>query len=138
MTKQTAPAIDLHRGRLFGTKLRRWFRAHGRDLPWRKTRDPYRILVSEVMLQQTQVSRVVPVPLSEALRFGVNLVQVGHTIVWGADAPATTHSLERLGYRVRQVSLEQFHRAGGSAACLVSRIHSLDAFEEVGPASAAA
>jgi A/G-specific adenine glycosylase len=37
-----------------------WFREHGRDLPWRKTRDPYAILVSEVMLQQTQVSRVIP------------------------------------------------------------------------------
>jgi A/G-specific adenine glycosylase len=40
--------------------LRAWFRANGRDLPWRKTRDPYAILVSEVMLQQTQVERVVP------------------------------------------------------------------------------
>ena len=37
-----------------------WFREHGRDLPWRATRDPYAILVSEVMLQQTQVERVVP------------------------------------------------------------------------------
>jgi A/G-specific adenine glycosylase len=37
-----------------------WFREHGRDLPWRETRDPYAILVSEVMLQQTQVARVVP------------------------------------------------------------------------------
>ena len=37
-----------------------WFAEHGRDLPWRKTRDPYSILVSEVMLQQTQVERVVP------------------------------------------------------------------------------
>jgi A/G-specific adenine glycosylase len=36
-----------------------WFQASGRDLPWRKTRDPYAILVSEVMLQQTQVERVV-------------------------------------------------------------------------------
>jgi A/G-specific adenine glycosylase len=35
-----------------------WFRRHGRPLPWRATRDPYRVLVSEVMLQQTQVSRV--------------------------------------------------------------------------------
>jgi A/G-specific adenine glycosylase len=35
-----------------------WFREHGRDLPWRRTRDPYAILVSEVMLQQTQVARV--------------------------------------------------------------------------------
>jgi A/G-specific adenine glycosylase len=37
-----------------------WFEVHGRDLPWRRTRDPYSILVSEVMLQQTQVERVVP------------------------------------------------------------------------------
>ena len=51
--------IDRARAITFGTKLRRWFRANGRDLPWRKTRDPYRILVSELMLQQTQVSRVI-------------------------------------------------------------------------------
>ena len=37
-----------------------WYGQNGRDLPWRKTRDPYAILVSEVMLQQTQVDRVVP------------------------------------------------------------------------------
>jgi len=37
-----------------------WFAESGRDLPWRQTRDPYAILVSEVMLQQTQVARVVP------------------------------------------------------------------------------
>ena len=37
-----------------------WYRRHGRDLPWRRTSDPYHILVSEVMLQQTQVDRVVP------------------------------------------------------------------------------
>jgi A/G-specific adenine glycosylase len=37
-----------------------WFRANARDLPWRRTADPYAILVSEVMLQQTQVERVVP------------------------------------------------------------------------------
>ena len=42
----------------FGTKLRAWYRRSARDLPWRKTRDPYAILVSELMLQQTQVSRV--------------------------------------------------------------------------------
>jgi A/G-specific adenine glycosylase len=41
-------------------ELLAWFADHGRDLPWRRTRDPYAILVSEVMLQQTQVERVVP------------------------------------------------------------------------------
>ena len=40
--------------------LTAWFRKNARDLPWRRTRDPYAILVSEVMLQQTQVERVVP------------------------------------------------------------------------------
>ncbi|MDX6514075.1 MAG: A/G-specific adenine glycosylase, partial [Gaiellaceae bacterium] len=40
--------------------LQAWFAAQGRDLPWRHTRDPYAILVSEVMLQQTQVERVIP------------------------------------------------------------------------------
>jgi len=41
-------------------ELLAWFAEHGRQLPWRRTRDPYAILVSEVMLQQTQVARVVP------------------------------------------------------------------------------
>ena len=40
--------------------LLEWHAAEGRDLPWRRTRDPYAILVSEVMLQQTQVGRVIP------------------------------------------------------------------------------
>ncbi len=44
--------------RRFKRRLLAWFRREGRDLPWRRTRDPYQILVSEVMLQQTQVARV--------------------------------------------------------------------------------
>ena len=40
--------------------LLEWYATYGRDLPWRRTRDPYAILVSEVMLQQTQVERVIP------------------------------------------------------------------------------
>ena len=44
----------------FRRRLLDWYRRNGRDLPWRATRDPYRILVSEVMLQQTQVDRVLP------------------------------------------------------------------------------
>lgn len=40
--------------------LIQWFEYCGRDLPWRRTRDPYRVLVSEIMLQQTQVDRVLP------------------------------------------------------------------------------
>lgn len=52
------PRPDAERLRAFQDGLLAWFRANGRDLPWRRTRDPYKILVSEVMLQQTQVERV--------------------------------------------------------------------------------
>ena len=52
------PAIDAAHARRFRRRLAAWFRRQGRDLPWRRTRDPYRILVSELMLQQTQVARV--------------------------------------------------------------------------------
>ncbi|MEP7014344.1 MAG: A/G-specific adenine glycosylase [Verrucomicrobiota bacterium] len=45
---------------LFRRRLHRWFARHGRDLPWRQTRDPYAVLVSEFMLQQTQVATVLP------------------------------------------------------------------------------
>jgi A/G-specific adenine glycosylase len=54
------PLPDAQRARRFGRALRAWYRRHHRDLPWRRTRDPYEVLVSELMLQQTQVSRVVP------------------------------------------------------------------------------
>ena len=46
--------------RRFQQRLLKWYEKHGRDLPWRKTSNPYHILVSEVMLQQTQVDRVIP------------------------------------------------------------------------------
>jgi A/G-specific adenine glycosylase len=53
-----SPRLDAERVSAFSTKLRAWYRRNARDLPWRKTRNPYEILVSELMLQQTQVSRV--------------------------------------------------------------------------------
>ena len=46
--------------RRFQRGLLAWYARHGRDLPWRRTRVPYRVLVSEIMLQQTQVDRVIP------------------------------------------------------------------------------
>lgn len=80
------------------------------------------------------VRGIVRVPLAEALAFGANLVQVGRTIVWGADAPATAAELERRGYAVAKVALDQFHLAGGSAACLVSRVHRQSAAERANAA----
>lgn len=69
------------------------------------------------------VRRVIAVPRSEALGFGTNVVQVGRTVVCAADAPATKAALTDAGYRVRRLRLDQFHLAGGSAACLVARVH---------------
>jgi A/G-specific adenine glycosylase len=57
----SAASLPLPKARQrFRRTLLGWYRRKGRDLPWRRTSDPYHILVSEVMLQQTQVDRVVP------------------------------------------------------------------------------
>jgi len=56
-----ASLIARGRRRSFQRRVLAWYATHGRDLPWRKTRDPYAILVSEVLSHQTQISRVVPV-----------------------------------------------------------------------------
>ena len=84
-----------------------WYTRNGRDLPWRRTRDPYAILVSEIMLQQTQVDRVIPRylewlerwPTAEAL----------------AEAPAADviRAWQGLGYNRRALAL---HRAAQAIA----------------------
>src|SRR6266850_2349266 len=58
MPRRAPPKELLSQQRQFRGRLLRWFGRSGRDLPWRRTRDPYAIAVSEFMLQQTQVSRV--------------------------------------------------------------------------------
>jgi A/G-specific adenine glycosylase len=87
--------------------LRDWFRVNGRDLPWRRTRDPYSILVSEVMLQQTQVERVVP-------RY-CEWLQRWPTVESLARAPLgdVIRAWQGLGYNRRAVSL---HRAAQRVA----------------------
>ena len=60
-SKDAGPAVPASADRQrFRRRLLEWYRKNGRDLPWRRTSDPYHILVSEVMLQQTQVDRVLP------------------------------------------------------------------------------
>lgn len=54
------PLLPRGMKRRFQIRLLKWYDEFGRDLPWRRTSDPYRILVSEIMLQQTQVDRVIP------------------------------------------------------------------------------
>ncbi len=82
-----------------------WFAANGRDLPWRRTRDPYAILVSEVMLQQTQVSRVVPRYLA--------WLECWPTVETLAEAPTADviREWQGLGYNRRAVSLQRAARA---------------------------
>jgi A/G-specific adenine glycosylase len=87
--------------------LLEWYAENGRDLPWRRTRDPYAILVSEVMLQQTQVDRVVPRYLAWLERWP--------TVESLAAAPAADaiREWQGLGYNRRAVSL---HRAAREIA----------------------
>jgi A/G-specific adenine glycosylase len=90
--------------RKFQTRLLDWYAAHGRDLPWRHTRDPYRVLVSEIMLQQTQVDRVIP-KYRQFLRRYPTL---------GRLASADAHDVRRLwyplGYNARPFRLHQIAR----------------------------
>jgi A/G-specific adenine glycosylase len=79
-----------------------WFQANGRDLPWRHTRDPYAILVSEVMLQQTQVERVVPRYLHWLERWR------SATALATASRADVIREWQGLGYNRRAVNL---HRA---------------------------
>jgi A/G-specific adenine glycosylase len=81
-----------------------WYAAHGRDLPWRHTRDPYAVLVSEVMLQQTQVERVLPKYREFLERFP--------TLAALAEAPTADviRAWAPLGYNVRAVRLQQIAR----------------------------
>ena len=84
-----------------------WFRENGRDLPWRRTRDPYAILVSEVMLQQTQVERVVP----RYLRWLERWPSAG--ALAAAPLADVIREWQGLGYNRRAVSL---HRAARHVA----------------------
>lgn len=58
MLKPAANHSPLDTPDAFRAALRTWFEKHGRDYPWRRTREPYAVLVSEVMLQQTQIATV--------------------------------------------------------------------------------
>lgn len=110
------------------TSIRRrllpWFSVHRRDLPWRRTKDPYAILVSEIMLQQTQVDRVIPkytawlktfptvrslarAPLSKVLKLwsglgynsrGMRLRELARVVVseYSGHIPSDVETLEKL------------------------------------------
>jgi A/G-specific adenine glycosylase len=85
--------------RAFRRALLGWYRGHGRDLPWRRTRDPYAILVSECMLQQTQVAAVIPY-YNEWLRRFPDFASLAR-----ASESEVLHSWEGLGYYARARNL---------------------------------
>ncbi len=100
-------AADDPRERRFPSdELLRWYAVHGRThLPWRRTRDPYRIVVSETMLQQTQVERVIPLFEAFVARFP------SFAALAEADAGDVVRAWRGLGYNNRAVRLHALARA---------------------------
>jgi A/G-specific adenine glycosylase len=136
-TPRDAPDVDAARAAELQDRILSWYAANARDLPWRRTTDPYAVLVSEVMLQQTQVPRVVPkydaflaayprledlaqAPLDEVLR------------LW-----------KGLGYnnrarRLRDCAAAAVANAGAASAALPHSLEGLRALPGVGPYTARA
>ena len=118
----------------FRRRLLAWYRANGRDLPWRRTGDPYHILVSEMMLQQTQVDRVVP-KYHEWLAKYPSL-----TALASADQADVSRTWRPLGYNIRprrlhDIARESVARYGGQ---LPSDAETLLSFKGIGAYTAGA
>jgi A/G-specific adenine glycosylase len=90
--------------RRFQRGLLGWYARHGRALPWRSTSDPYHILVSEIMLQQTQVDRVIP-KYHEFLARYPTLEELA-----GAAPEDVRRTWYPLGYNIRPVNLQGIAR----------------------------
>jgi A/G-specific adenine glycosylase len=112
------------RRRSFQRRVLEWYAAHGRDLPWRRTRDPYAILVSEVLSHQTQISRVLPVYERLLGRYP--------TVTALAQAPlAEVKAItDPLGYKIRgrwlhRAALRVADRPGGAFPETMEELRSL-------------
>ncbi|MGC4085203.1 MAG: hypothetical protein QM736_24560 [Vicinamibacterales bacterium] len=90
--------------RRFRQRLLTWYGRHGRDLPWRRTDDPYHILVSEIMLQQTQVDRVLPKYHEWLEKF-----PSFHALA-SADEAHVNETWRPLGYNIRPKRLQAIAR----------------------------
>jgi A/G-specific adenine glycosylase len=120
--------------RRFRHALLAWYGVHGRDLPWRRTSDPYRILVSEIMLQQTQVDRVLP-KYHEWLDKYPSLDALA-----SAPEQEVAHTWRPLGYNIRPrrlhaIAREAVERYGGE---LPSDAETLLSFKGIGAYTAGA
>ena len=134
MPPQTPAVPDPPARRLFRRRLLQWYRRHARDLPWRRTRDPYHILVSEIMLQQTQVDRVLP-KYHEWLEKFPSLAALAE-----AAESDVTSTWRPLGYNIRPrrlhaIARESVARYGGE---LPSDEETLLSFKGIGAYTAGA
>lgn len=134
--RDATPALDAARASVFRRRLHTWYRRSARDLPWRKTRDAYHVLVSELMLQQTQVSRVMTY-YSEFLGRFPTLSDVAR-----AKPTAVMEAWAGLGYYARARNLHalanQVTDSGRRAASLPSDIGELRALPGIGAYTAGA
>ena len=103
----TKKAVDSKTARAIGRALLAWYVGHRRDLPWRRSLDPYSVWVSEMMLQQTQVRTVIPYFERWMKRFP-DIATLAR-----ADEADVLHAWQGLGYYSRARNLQR-------AAALIS------------------
>src|SRR6516165_6146108 len=102
--ERALPELEARHVATVQAALLSWYASAGRDLPWRRTRDPYAILVSEVMLQQTQVERVIP-------KWHAWLAEFPTLRALATASPAAViRAWQGLGYNRRAVSLHGLAR----------------------------
>ena len=137
--KSTPRAAKPKTAEAFTRKLLAWWRRAARDLPWRRTRDPYRVLVSEFMLQQTQVARVAEYYPRFLERFP-DLEALAH-----ARPRAVREAWEGLGYYARARNLHALAKSvagksvvGNGVAGLPDDPEELQKLPGIGPYTAGA
>jgi A/G-specific adenine glycosylase len=118
----------------FADALIAWYRQSGRDLPWRQTKDPYRIWLSEIMLQQTQVTTVIP--------YYEKFLALFPTVQHLAEAPneVVLKAWEGLGYYARCRNLHQAakHIVTERAGVFPDTLETMNALPGVGQSTAGA
>src|SRR5689334_20529694 len=129
MTDCVFPAREINQ---FRADLLRWFAAHQRALPWRETRDPYRIWVSEIMLQQTRVAAVIPYYQRFLERF-----PDFHALARALEPELLAH-WAGLGYYCRARNLQQAARRMSERGSFPSTYDEIRALPGVGDYTAAA
>ncbi len=122
-------SLDLKTISSLHTRIINWYRKHQRELQWRKTTDPYEILVSEIMLQQTQVSRVQE-KLPEFLRQFPTMAALARS-----SSARVVRAWQGMGYNNRAVRLRDLARTvmGVQEGKLPSGIDALQSLPGIGP-----